>query len=368
MSPNTSAGQDDEAPRPPTRYEGLSVDDTSSSSSFGAPTKHARGDVHDHDSRHERPYRRRTRRRSSTLDTTHLLYTTDEERKVVRQLDRKLVLFLACLYMLSFLDRSNIGNARLAGLEEDLNLKPAEYDWLLTAFYITYVSFEWMTLLYRVVPAHIYVFFCVLSWGVFASLQSIATSFAALLFLRLLLGLSEAAFSPGLPFYLSFFYRREELAFRTGLIISAAPLATSFAGSLAWLITRLGRYGPAAPWRLLFLVEGFPSVCVAFIAWFFIPDGPGTAGFLTTRDKRVAVLRLRNETDGQAAKQAQRGLDWSEMLETLADPKCYITAVSVSVCAYRIMSSNCSTNKFWEASRQVYLTAARSTTVDVLQL
>ena len=186
-----------------------------------------------------------------------------------------------------------------------------------------------MTLLYRVIPAHIYIFSCVLSWGVFASLQSISTSFSVLLVLRLLLGLSEAAFSPGLPFYLSFFYRREELAFRTGLIISAAPLATSFAGSLAWLITRLGLRGPAAPWRLLFLIEGFPSVCVAFVAWIFIPDGPGSAGFLTTRHKRVAVLRLRNETDGQAARQAKRGLDRREMLEVLGDPKCYITAVSV---------------------------------------
>lgn len=211
---------------------------------------------------------------------------------------------------------------------EDLHLKPAQYDWLLTAFYITYVSFEWMTLLYRVIPARIYISLCVLSWGLFASFQSLSTSFTSLLILRLLLGLSEAAFSPGLPFYMSFFYKREELALRTGLVIAAAPLATSFAGSLAWLITRLGQHGPVAPWRLLFLVEGFPSVCVAVFAWIFVPDSPSKAGFLDAREKQVAKLRLRRERGSHDAEHTQQGLDWREVLQTLMDPQCYLTAVS----------------------------------------
>ena len=120
---------------------------------------------------------------------------------------------------------------------------------------------------YNYLTPHVYISLCVLSWGLLASLQSLTTSFTQMLILRLLLGLSEAAFSPGVPYYLSFFYRREELAFRCGLQVSAAPLAASFAGSLAWVITRLGQNGPLAPWRLLFLVEGFPSVIVAVVAW-----------------------------------------------------------------------------------------------------
>ncbi len=185
-----------------------------------------------------------------------------------------------------------------------------------------------MTLLYRLIPAHTYVFLCVLSWGLVASLQSITTSFTSMFILRLLLGLSEAAFSPGLPFYLSFFYKRNELAFRTGLVIAAAPLATSFAGSLAWLITRLGSEGPIAPWRLLFLVEGFPSVCVAFLAWRIIPDGPSTARFLTLRQKKVAQSRLEQ---GKSTRDygSKRKLDWREVLMTLKDPQCYLTAVSI---------------------------------------
>lgn len=182
----------------------------------------------------------------------------------------------------------DIGNAKIAGLEEDLQLSSAQYEWLLTAFYITYILFEWMTLMYRLVPPHIYISLCVFGWGLVASLQSVATSFGGLVVLRALLGIAEAAFGPGVPFYLSLFYRRQELAFRNGLFISAAPLATSFASSLAWLIVKLSSNGPIAPWRTLFLVEGFPSVVVAVFAWVLIPDSPGRARFLTRRQRVVA--------------------------------------------------------------------------------
>jgi len=158
---------------------------------------------------------------------------------------------------------TNIGNARIAGLSEDLHLSSSQYEWLLTSFYCTYIAFQWMTLLYRVVPAHIYISLCVASWSLIASLQALAGSLFSLFILRALLGVGEAAFSPDILFLLSFFFKRDELALRAGLFISAAPLATSFAGSLAWLITKIGDRVPMENWRLLFLFEGFPGIIVA---------------------------------------------------------------------------------------------------------
>lgn len=188
-----------------------------------------------------------------------------------------------------------------------------------------------MTLLYRVLPAHIYISLCVASWSIIASLQSIAGSFLTMFILRALLGVGEAAFSPGVPFLLSFFYKREELALRTGILISAAPLATSFAGSLAWLIMKAAEYIPIAAWRLLFIVEGFPSLIVAVIAWYQIPDSPETARFLSQREKRVAHLRLRAEKDAERIPVAGKNkLDWREIGQALTDLKCYITAVRPS--------------------------------------
>lgn len=254
-------------------------------------------------------------------------YTDLEEKAVLRKFDRRLVLFIALLYMLSFLDRSNIGNARIAGLDTALNLTSSQYSWLLTAFYLSYICFEWMILLYRLVPAHIYVSLCVLSWGLIASLQSITTSFTQLVILRALLGISEAAFGPGVPFYLSFFYRRSELAYRVGLQISAAPLATSFASSLAWLIVKLSQNGPIEPWRALFLVEGFPSILVAIAAWYIIPDSPSTARYLTARERKVATLRLQSEQQRVSTLKPHSGINLGDVLSTLLDPKAYLTAL-----------------------------------------
>ena len=185
-----------------------------------------------------------------------------------------------------------------------------------------------------------YIAFCVLFWGILASLQSVATSFTGLIIIRALLGIGEAAFGPGVPFYLSFFYRRNELAFRTGLFMSAAPLASSFASSLAWMIIKIGQHAPIASWRLLFLIEGFPSVVAAVFAWSNVPDNPKTARFLTSRQRRIAKLRLRREASiGDAAQSddpteipAKERLDLREVLQTLADPKCYFTALMFFSC------------------------------------
>lgn len=193
---------------------------------------------------------------------------------------------------------------------------------------------------YRIVPPHIYISVCILSWGILASLQAVTTSFGFLLVLRALLGVGEAAFGPGVPFYLSFFFRRNELAFRTGLFISASPLSASFAGMLAYLITKVGEHGPLSPWRLLFLLEGFPSVLVAVWAWDFIPDGPGVVKWLSPRQREVAVLRLRQEKDSEIEDENEKAhyasraprVNFREVLQTLKDPKCYLTASMFFCC------------------------------------
>ena len=287
------------------------------------------------DEEEDKDFQRRRLKRAGTASKD---YTDEEEAAVVRKLDRKLVLFLALLYMLSFLDRSNIGNARIAGLEQDLSLSSSQYDWLLTAFYITYIAFEWMIMLYRILPAHIYISICVLAWGLIASMQSLCTSFGSLLVLRGILGITEAAFGPGVPYYMTFFYKRSELAYRVGLQISAAPLATSFASSLAWVIVKLSQGGPIASWRVLFLVEGFPSILTAVAAWYWIPDSPAKARYLNARERKVASMRLQSEQhstsqSGESSSSATgiaglvQRLHLDEVLATIRDPKSYLTAL-----------------------------------------
>jgi phosphatidylinositol 3,5-bisphosphate 5-phosphatase len=308
---------------------------------YQPPTKHA---IEDSDSSEDEKQGQEETdsiplRRSRRATTFSKAYTPDEDAAVLRKLDFKLTMFLSALYLLSFLDRSNIGNARIAGLEDSLSLSSGQFDWLLTAFYLTYIGFEWMILLYKILPPHAYIACCVMGWGIIASLQALTTSFSQLLLLRGMLGITEAAFGPGVPFYMTFFYRRRELAYRVGLQISAAPLATSFASSLAWVIVKLNRIAgePVDSWRMLFLVEGFPSVLVGVLAWYWVPDSPATARWLTLRERKVAVLRVREEADdssggseaGSAKVLAQS--KWAafthDIKTTVRDPKCYLTAL-----------------------------------------
>ncbi|KAA8895619.1 major facilitator superfamily domain-containing protein [Sphaerosporella brunnea] len=273
-----------------------------------------------------RSQRRRRRRRRREF-----LYTRAEERAVVRKLDKYLVGGLAVLYMLSFLDRSNIGNAKIAGMKEDLDLSGDRYEWLLTSFYITYILFQWTTLCWKVYAAHKYVAFCVIGWGVVASLQALSINWISMMILRAILGIFEAAYGPGVPFYISLFYRREELALRTGLFISAAPLATAYAGFLAYAITSIP--SPIAPWRLLFLLEGFPSLITGICAYYMIPDSPADAYFLDRDQRKIARRRLlvvrddEEDTGTVMATEEGRGVRWNEVWKAFRDPGNWITAL-----------------------------------------
>lgn len=155
---------------------------------------------------------------------------------------------------------------------------------------------------------------------------------------------------PGVPFYLSFFYRREvappvypikrlyvnskqELALRTGLFVSAAPLATAYAGFLAYGITSIP--SPIAPWRLLFILEGFPSMVMAIVSYYRIPDSPADAGFLTPEQKKIARRRLLVVRDGDdeeviMGEEEDRGVRWGQVWNAIKDVGNWVTAVGVA--------------------------------------
>ncbi|QDS78074.1 hypothetical protein FKW77_003631 [Venturia effusa] len=229
--------------------------------------------------------------------------------------------------LLAFLDRSNIGNARIAGMSTDLKITSPKYDWLLTIFYISYILGEFQALMWKLVPPHHWAAFCVFSWGLVASVQGGIHSWSAMMALRFFMGVAEAGFGPGVPYYLSFFYLRQELGFRCGLYLAAAPLANTFAGALAYGIT--SGHAHIANWRLLFLVEGLPTVVMALVTFFFLPDSPSKARFLNEEEKKVAVSR-----GVKQAGKADRigGIKWKDVAATFMDLKAWFTAFMYFSC------------------------------------
>ena len=196
------------------------------------------------------------------------------------------------------MDRTNIGNAKVAGMAEDLSLTDNQYSVAILVFQVAYVVFGVPSnmILPRVRPS-LYIPFIMILWGsVVACMAAIQTP-GQLHALRFVLGITEAGYSPAVLFMLSMWYRRNEQSKRFMVFWTAAILSGAFAGILAGAIASSldGRYGIAG-WRWLFIVEGVVTVGLAFIAPFFLLDFPSTCKKFTESERELAIRRL--QADG----------------------------------------------------------------------
>ncbi|KAJ4420166.1 hypothetical protein N0V82_004509 [Gnomoniopsis sp. IMI 355080] len=247
------------------------------------------------------------------------------EAKLRLKIDLMVVPTVAILYLFCFIDRANIGNARLAGLETDLGLEGNDYNAVLSIFYISYILFE--------VPSNIVCkwagpgwFLPVISLGF--GLSSLGTAFvknqAQASGVRFILGVFEAGMMPGIAYYLSRWYRRSELAFRLSLYIVMAPLAGAFGGLLASAILRLPHFGGLHTWRMIFGIEGIITIGLALISFFTLTDRPETARWLTQAEKDMAIARVKSERVGQT--QVLDKMDKTKLLRGILNPITLSTA------------------------------------------
>ena len=131
---------------------------------------------------------------------------------------------------------------------------------------------------------------------------------------------------PGIIYLLSFFYLRHEVGFRCGMFASAAPLASTFAGALAYGIT--SGHSSLSNWRLLFLVEGLPTILLAPVAFFFIPDSPDNARFLSVEEKAIAKSRAIRQT---GSSERIGSVNLKQLVQVLFDAKAWCYAVRVTM-------------------------------------
>ncbi|RKU49351.1 hypothetical protein DL546_009894 [Coniochaeta pulveracea] len=183
--------------------------------------------------------------------------------------------------------------------------------------------------MWKMVPPHLWAFATVLTWGIASTLQAVAFNWQGLMVCRWVMAMAEAAFAPGIPYLLSFFYRRHELGLRCGIFLSAAPLATTFAGALAYGIT--SGHPSIANWKLLFIVEGIPSVVMAVLVYFYLPDSPDTAKFLTREEKEVAKARAIMQTGHEGSKRVG-GVNLKDVLSTFKEPQTLIQPLMYFSC------------------------------------
>ncbi|WWC65480.1 uncharacterized protein I303_108098 [Kwoniella dejecticola CBS 10117] len=215
-----------------------------------------------------------------------------EERRLLRKLDTYVISILGVLYLLSFLDRSNIGNANVAGMSVDLGLVGNQFGTCVSIVYATYVTFEpvYANLL-KIVTPKILLSVSTLCWGCLTIATAWATNYHGLLAIRILLGATEAGLFPCVNMYLLMTYRREEIGRRLSFIYVCAALSGAFGGLLAYGLTQI-HSSKLAGWQILYIVEGCVSTAFAPIAYFLVPNRVDESWFLNAKEKDMCKTRL----------------------------------------------------------------------------
>ncbi|KAF3053474.1 hypothetical protein E8E11_009584 [Didymella keratinophila] len=244
------------------------------------------------------------------------------EAKLVRKLDAFIIPVVMLLYLLSFLDRVNIGNARLYGLEEDLGMDSTQFQTAVSILFVTYILSEVPSnlVLKKLRPSR-WIAFITVSWGIIATLTGVVQTYGGLIACRLLLGAVEGGLFPGMAVYLTFFYTKRELALRIGYLFVSAALAGACGGLLAYAIGHMDGIAGQRGWRWIMILEGIPTFILGIATWWILPDSPETAYFLSADEKAYAAARLKRQT-GYTKRAAE--FHWEDVRKCFKDWKVWL--------------------------------------------
>jgi ACS family tartrate transporter-like MFS transporter len=219
----------------------------------------------------------------------------DDEQRIFAKAARRLIPLMVALYTVSFLDRVNIGFAALT-MNKDLGFPPEIYGWGAGIFFFGYFLFEVPSnVILARVGARRWICRILATWGVISAAFAFVQGPMSFYVLRFLLGLAEAGFAPGMIFYLSLWFPANMRAKYGALYFLAVPLANVIGAPLSSAILEmdgtLGLHG----WQWLFLIEAAPALLLAAVVFFFLPDGPAVAHWLSSWERAVIVERLAAE-------------------------------------------------------------------------
>ncbi|KAK4234664.1 putative transporter [Achaetomium macrosporum] len=262
------------------------------------------------------------------LSAHQQLALTPEEHRAERRFRLKIDLIIlpliAIVYFLASLDRSDVGNAAVAGMDRDLKMTSGQLSYCVAFFYIGFLLFELPgAVLLRVLTPPIQLGVALMAWGVATTLMTAAQNWQTIAGLRVVVGAFEG-FVQGAPLYLTFWYKPQELATRGAIFLSMASIAGSMNGLIAFAIqtTMDGRYGRAA-WRWIFLIEGVTSVGFGVVLALLLPSTPERVkrGF-TAEEKEIALRRTREAYNVPHTRPNLR-----QLIAALRDPKTWFYSI-----------------------------------------
>ena len=222
------------------------------------------------------------------------------ENRVIKKLFRRLITFLFVLFVFSFLDRINIGFAGLT-MGKDLGLTSTMFGLAATLFYVTYVLCGIPSnIMLAKVGARRWIAGIMVVWGIASTCTMFATSPHTLYILRMLVGIAEAGFLPGILVYLTWWFPAYHRARANALFMIAMPVTMMLGSILSGYILALDGLWNLKGWQWLFLLEGLPSVVLGVVTWFFLNDTPDKANWLDNEEKQALKAMIDREREHAA--------------------------------------------------------------------
>jgi len=260
-------------------------------------------------------------------DDVEVLLNPVLEKRVWRKLDMWIIPLATMFYLLSFLDRTNFGNARVAGLQKDLKMSNTQYSIALTVTYIPYIAAELPSnLLLMTVGPNLMLPSMLTLWGIVTTLQGVVKSYRALLVCRFFLGLFEGGVFPGLVLYISSFYPRQQLQWRVSAFFSAASLSGAFSGLLAFGIIKMNGIGNRPGWAWIFILEGLFTVLFGVVSFFLLPNSVEDIVSLNREEKDYVMAKLKEDGATGQNEEVDR-FSWKEVREAFKLPQVWMMAI-----------------------------------------
>jgi D-galactonate transporter len=238
--------------------------------------------------------------------------TPQSEADVYRKITWRIMPFLFLCYVLAYVDRVNVGFAKLQ-MQQALGMSDSAFGLGAGIFFIGYFVFEVpANLVLQRIGARLWIGPLMAAWGVVSACTLFVRGAGSFYALRFLLGIIESGFFPGVILYLTYWYTQKRRARMVALFMSAVPISGMVAGPISgWILGGMTQTGHLAGWQWLFLLEGIPSIAAGLVTLYFLTDRPSAAKWLT-RDEKGLVLRGLEEEEAlkrQASDSGHRLVD-----------------------------------------------------------
>jgi MFS transporter, ACS family, tartrate transporter len=237
------------------------------------------------------------------------------EARVTRKLQMRILPFVMLLYLVSFLDRLNVGFAALT-MNKALGLTPAMYGLGGGLFFIGYIAVQVPSnLLLLRVGARKWIARVVIAWGVVSLCSAFVVGPWSFYSMRLLLGVAESGFFPGMLLYLSLWFPARQRAAAIAVFMAAAPLSTAIGSPISGALMELPRMAGLANWQWLYIIEALPAILLGFITLAVLTDRPEQAAWLEGEECRWLERTLAAERAESKAIEGGLRATWSVVSE-----------------------------------------------------